>query len=239
MSQGLPADAVPQPAVGQLLSAKTSCTASMVASRSGRVAVTAAHCVYTPQRSGRVTGLMAGREPGWSTDVRFVPGADGDRAPYGTWPVVRMWVDRAWQTNGDPEFDVAFLELADSPTGTAQEVLGALGVQFSESGTTTGSQAGPTVEILGYPVSSPDDRPRLRRCAESATDAASPDIFETECGLAMGSSGGPWIVGDGAFGRVVAVTSYASTQREGWLGSARLGSFAQELWNRADAAVID
>lgn len=112
--------------------------------------------------------------------------------------------------------------------------MGALGVQFTEGGGELSAVASPTVEILGYPMSSPDDQPQLGRCAGTALITTSFGTYEGECGLAPGSSGGPWIAPDDAFGRVVAVTSYMSSGRAGWLGSARLGPAAQELWVQAD-----
>lgn len=220
--------------VGQLISAETSCTATVVASKSGRLAVTAAHCVYVPERTDRFAGLGAGLEPGWETNLRFVPAANGDQAPYGIWSVARIWVDQAWQVGGDPALDVAFLELADSAGGTAQEVLGAVGVQFSDGGRPSPGVS-PAIEILGYPMSSAADRPQLRRCVDVAAETTSPGTYEARCGLAPGSSGGPWVVPDDAVGRILAVTSYVSG-REGWLGSARLGPAAEALWVHADEA---
>ena len=121
------------PTVGQLLVDDASCSAAVVASSSGRLAVTAAHCVYVPAATERMPDVADGREPGWADEVVFVPARSGDDAPHQVWEVERRWVDRAWQSDAAPEVDVAFLELRDMSAGTAQEVLGALGMRFDDS----------------------------------------------------------------------------------------------------------
>lgn len=100
-----------------MLTGDTSCTAAVVASGSGRLAVTAAHCVYVPAVTGRMLDFYAGREPGWAEEIVFIPALSDDDAPHGTWAVDRMLVDRAWQQQATPEMDVAFLQLRDAPSG--------------------------------------------------------------------------------------------------------------------------
>ena len=90
------------------------CTASVVNSAAGDLALTAAHCVY-----GR-SGAMA-----------FVPGYSKGQTPYGVWPVTKVYTDSAWDSAADPDDDVAFIKLADAPDGvpienvTGAETLGA------------------------------------------------------------------------------------------------------------------
>src|ERR1700745_2053682 len=62
------------------------CTASVVHSPAGDLAVTAAHCV-----SGRGAAMV------------FVPGFHDGQAPYGTWRVTRVYTDAAWQASADPD----------------------------------------------------------------------------------------------------------------------------------------
>ncbi|MHA6783193.1 trypsin-like serine peptidase [Pseudonocardia saturnea] len=228
-------------AVGQLLADDATCTAAVVASSSGRLAVTAAHCVYVPAVTERMPDVAAGREPGWVDEVVFIPARSGDDAPHGTWAVERLWVDRACQAEATPEVDVAFLQLRDAPSGTAQEVLGALGVRFDgarDDGPAASGEsgAGPVVDVLGYPSVAPFDGTRLRRCDQAATDAAMSGLLEARCALTRGASGGPWVVPDRGWWSAVAVSSYLSWDRPGALGGARLGASAEPLWRAADQA---
>lgn len=228
------------PAVGQLLVDDASCTAAVVASSSGRLAVTAAHCVYVPAATERMPDVADSRDPGWADEVVFVPARSGDDAPHEVWAVDRMWVDRTWQANASPEVDVAFLELRDMPEGPAQQVLGALGMQFDDAG--AGRQAdgegvaGPTVDVLGYPSVAPFDGTRLRSCDQVPTDRGWAGLLEARCGLTPGASGGPWVVADRDWWSVVAVTSYLSWDRPGMLGGVRFGAVAERLWRAADEA---
>jgi V8-like Glu-specific endopeptidase len=228
------------PAVGQLLVDDALCTAAVVASSSGRMAVTAAHCVYVPAATERMPDVADGREPGWADEVMFVPARSGDDAPHEVWEAERMWVDRAWRSNASPEVDVAFLELRDTSAGTAQEVLGALGMRFDDSAgeqqPTGEGMAWPTVDVLGYPSAAPFDGTRLRSCDQVSTDQGWPGLLEARCGLTRGASGGPWVVPDRGWWSVVAVTSYLSWDRPGMLGGVRLGAVAERLWRAADEA---
>lgn len=235
-------------AVGQLLAEDASCTAAVVASSSGRLAVTAAHCVYVPEPTERMPDVADGREPGWVDELVFLPARSGGDTPHGVWEVERMWVDRAWQNDAAPEVDVAFLELRDEPTGTAQEVLGALGVRFDADDDDlvpdgnraevagAADDAGPTVDVLGYPSTTRFDGTRLRSCNQAATDTTYTGVLQARCGLTRGASGGPWVVPDRGWWSAVAVTSYSSREQPGTLGGSRLGPLAQRLWRAADEA---
>jgi V8-like Glu-specific endopeptidase len=229
------------PAVGQLLVDDASCTAAVVVSSSGRLAGTAAHCVYVPAATERMPDVADGRDPGWADEVVFVSARSGDDAPHEVWTVQRRWVDRAWQADVSPEVDVAFLELRDMSAGTAQEVLGALGMRFDDSAggerqPSGEGMAGPMVDVLGYPGAAPFDGTRLRSCDQVSTDQGWAGLLEARCGLTRGASGGPWVVPDRGWWSVVAVTSYLSWERPGMLGGARLGAVAERLWRAADEA---
>jgi V8-like Glu-specific endopeptidase len=142
------------------------CTASVVNSAAGDLALTAAHCVY-----GR-PGTMA-----------FVPGYAKGRTPYGVWPVTRVYTDSAWDSTQDPDHDVAFLKLADAPDGvpienvTGAETLG------------TGVPAGELVQVIGYP----DDADQPVWCAGPAKGFSATQL-EFDCGgYPVGTSGGPFL----------------------------------------------
>ena len=88
------------------------CSASVLASRTRDLVITAAHCVY-------------GSPAGWS----FVPGYVSGRAPHGVWTVTAAYVDRRWQASENTQFDYAILRIApktvDARTVRIQDVTGA------------------------------------------------------------------------------------------------------------------
>jgi V8-like Glu-specific endopeptidase len=142
------------------------CTASVVDSPVGDLAITAAHCV-------------TGNDP----PAVFVPGYHDGQAPYGTWLVTRVFTDAAWSASADPDDDVAFLQLAPNPDGVnIQSVTGAerLG---------TGSSHPAIVRVIGYP--SDADEPVW--CV-NWTHEFSPTQLEFDCGgYPDGTSGGPFL----------------------------------------------
>ena len=71
------------------------CSASVIASPSRDLVLTAAHCVF-------------GDPAGWT----FVPGYVEERTPYGVWTVISAYVDPRWQTSEDTRFDYAILRVA-------------------------------------------------------------------------------------------------------------------------------
>ena len=140
------------------------CTATVVHSPHGDLAVTAAHCMA--ERQGQVV---------------FVPGYANGKKPFGVWPVTRTYTDQAWQSSQDPDHDVAFLRLADSREGVpVEDVTGA-----ERLGADTAQPA--LVQVVGYPDG--DDQPVL--CA-NWTKVFSPTQLEFDCGgFTDGTSGGP------------------------------------------------
>jgi V8-like Glu-specific endopeptidase len=157
------------------------CTASVVHSAYGDLAVTAAHCV---------TGSQG--------QTVFVPGYANGKKPYGVWPVTAVYTDQAWQSSQDPDDDVAFLRVADASDGVPIEnVTGAerLGVGWPEPA---------LVQVIGYPDGA--EQPLL--CA-NWTKRFSPTQLEFDCGAYTdGTSGGPFLADVSAAsgqGTVVAV----------------------------------
>lgn len=163
------------PAVGALFRVspaglgKHFCTASVVASPHGDLAITAAHCV-------------SGERPG---QIAFVPGYhDGDE-PYGVWSVTRVVVDTQWQRSRNPDHDVAFLVL--------QRHDGATGVQQLTGGERlgTGWAARVLVHVIGYP-----DQARRPVVCVSRTRRFGPRQMRFDCGgYTGGTSGGPFLAG--------------------------------------------
>ena len=144
------------------------CTASVVHSAHGDLAVTAAHCV---------TG-----KPG---QIVFVPGYANGKEPYGVWQVTRVYTDAAWQSGQDPDDDVAFLRLSDASDGVpVEDITGA-----EELG--AGQPAPALVQVIGYP----DGGSQPVLCV-NWTKSFSPTQLEFDCGgYTNGTSGGPFLAG--------------------------------------------
>jgi V8-like Glu-specific endopeptidase len=142
------------------------CTASVVHSTHGDLAVTAAHCV------AGITGQIA-----------FVPGYADGREPYGIWEVTRVYTDQAWQSSQNPDDDIAFLRLSQTGDGlTVEEVTGAEHLA-------TGWQTPALVQVIGYPNGA--DQPVV--CA-NWTKLFSPAQLKFDCGgYTTGTSGGPFL----------------------------------------------
>jgi Trypsin len=142
------------------------CTASVVDSPAGNLAVTAAHCVT-----------------GKALSVVFVPGYHKGQAPYGTWRVTRVFTDVAWSASADPDDDVAFLQLAPNADGVnVESVTGAERLK-------AGNSDRALVKVIGYP--SDTDEPVW--CV-NWTREFSPTQLVFDCGgYPDGTSGGPFL----------------------------------------------
>ena len=151
------------------------CTASVVHSAAGDLALTAAHCVY-----GK-TGTLV-----------FVPAYADGKTPYGVWPVTKVYTDGAWDASQDPDHDVAFLRLSDASDGTPiEDVTGAETLAAV-------APAGQTVRVIGYP----DGAAEPVWCS-GLVKGFSATQFEFDCGgYTTGTSGGPFLTGvDAATGQ--------------------------------------
>ena len=91
------------------------CTGSMIGPA---MVATAGHCLYVPGA-------------GWPANFLIVPGADGERAPYGVTLADRFAVPRGWSEAGDHDYDWGIMTLFD-PIGNATGWL-ELGVMSSAS----------------------------------------------------------------------------------------------------------
>jgi V8-like Glu-specific endopeptidase len=151
------------------------CTASVVDSAAGDLAVTAAHCVY-----GKTGTLL------------FVPAYADGHTPYGVWPVTKVYTDGAWDASQDPDHDVAFLRLSEASDGTPiEDVTGAETLAAV-------APAGQTVRVIGYP----DGAAEPVWCS-GLVKGFSATQFEFDCGgYTTGTSGGPFLTGvDAATGQ--------------------------------------
>ncbi len=160
-------------AVGPLFDHGTSnphgCTASVISSRSGDVAMTAAHCL---------TGTAAG--------TVFVPGYRNGREPFGAWSVTGAYAPSGWVHGLDTDDDVAFLVLAPHRLGgvvtTVQQQAGAF--RLGPAAT-----PGVPVTVVAYDAGI-DDLPIS--CATTIRETDTDPTFDCH-GFVAGSSGAPWL----------------------------------------------
>jgi V8-like Glu-specific endopeptidase len=189
------------------------CTASVVHSAGGDLAVTAAHCM---------TGA-----PG---QVVFVPGYANGKEPYGVWPVTAVYTDQDWQSAQDPDDDVAFLRLSDASGGVpVEDVTGAerLG---------TGWPVPALVRVIGYP----GDADQPLSCVNWAKSFSATQL-EFDCdGYTDGTSGGPFLVGaSGAAGQGTVIGVIGGYEQGGDTSevsyAAAFGAAVQALYQKAEA----
>lgn len=159
-------------AVGALFSVRAGkpgqhyCTASVVHSSHGNLAVTAAHCITS--------------QPG---PVVFVPGYANGKEPYGVWPVTRVYTTQNWRSSQDADDDVAFIQLSNAADGVPiEDVTGAeqLGI---------GRGARTLVQVIGYP----DGSAQPLWCMNWTSSFSSTQL-EFDCdGYTDGTSGAPFL----------------------------------------------
>jgi V8-like Glu-specific endopeptidase len=147
------------------------CTASVVDSPMGDLAVTAAHCVGSN---------MAGR-------IAFVPDYTAGNVPDGIWTVTRILMDSQWTSSRDPDDDFAFLIVSLlGSMADVQQIAGgeAIGIDVP---------AGRRVELAGYN----DSQDALTSC-ENTDHLVERTQLELECGkFEGGTSGSPFLAAAG------------------------------------------
>ena len=161
------------PAIGALFTSSGGklgshfCTASVINSPHGDLAITAAHCVT-----------------GTSGTIVFAPDYHNGVSPFGTWTVTKVYTDQAWQSSQNPNDDFAFLQLSKSGSSTPVEDV--TGAEQLATGTPA---AGQTVDVIGYPDSS-----NTPISCQNALKERMPNQLEFDCGgYTNGTSGGPFL----------------------------------------------
>ncbi len=160
------------PAVGALFTMSKGklgrhfCTASVIGSPAGDLAVTAAHCVTST-----------------SGTIAFVPGYNG-ATPYGVWDVTTVYVDQAWSSSSNPDDDFAILRIGQP--GSSEPIEDVTGAEQLA----TGQPASHTpVQVIGYPNSTD----QAVTCQNSISEPMA-DQLEFDCGgYTDGTSGGPFL----------------------------------------------
>ncbi|TQM01701.1 trypsin-like serine peptidase [Pseudonocardia kunmingensis] len=214
-----------------------SCTATVIDSRSGTIAVTAAHCVWVPRNRGNYGGSSwLSAQSGPIALDRFIPGSVSNSAPHGSWAITEVRVHPRWVASDNPRYDVAFIRLGRSDGQSAEDVLGGERISFSAY---SGSSR-PAVTALGYPAEDGFDGASLRRCSTSAVTTTDEGELAMNCAMTGGASGGPWMTGfDPATGRgvIVGVTAYVHVA-DPTLYATPLTDEARVLYRAADTAAV-
>jgi hypothetical protein len=164
------------------------CSATAIDSPTGRLVLTAGHCVNTGPEGG---------EPGkWSTKLEFVPGFNLGAAPYGTFALEGS--PRAlpgWTVEGNPDFDLgAFLVAPNAEGVPLAEAVGGGATIVSDLGRAQ------RFETFGYPGAT--ERMRLCVSGSAGQDPVTfglpgPSTVGVHCRWAPGASGGGWLIDGG------------------------------------------
>jgi hypothetical protein len=212
------------------------CSASVVASKSQRLIVPAAHCfVLFEQDSSGMLRLV------WMEHPMFVPAHDGtreatdeQRSPYGLWPLRRAFVAKTIED--DPtnilktEWDLAVADTYDQLGRPIQAVLGAA----LSPRTSTAEELFPLVNLVSYPGEAYGGQSQYW-CASTTKNSFSGLGLELpNCRNYPGSSGGSVVVNDKGFptfagSEVVAVVHNSGQYTRLW------GYLYPPLANAADA----
>jgi V8-like Glu-specific endopeptidase len=147
------------------------CSGGIIAGATADLVVTAAHCV-APAGAGAYD------------DLEFAPAYGHGTAPYGRWKAARVTVDPRWAGDGDPDLDVAFVELAPRAGRRVSDVVGADRIGF-------GPAAGATVRLTGYPDGAAD----AVTCLGTPTRPTAGQLRVACTGYPAGTSGSPWLAG--------------------------------------------
>lgn len=194
------------------------CTATAVNSANRSVVMAAGHCV------------RRGSAPDFShTDMVFVPGYHKGKQPYGAFAVRTSLTPRTWAE--DSTNDLAALVVdADQQGRKLTDVVGGQAVAFNRP-------VGGTVRAFGYPASRPSRGEELLHCAGGAKKAPQADEQVMPCGMAGGSSGGPWLADFNATtgkGVLVSVNSHGEGLETGEkMYGPVLGATAKKVYDQA------
>jgi hypothetical protein len=170
------------------------CSATVVRSFTRNLILTAGHCLVQATSAG----------PRWATNVAFVPSYRNNVRPFGTWPATKLRTPAIFAGEGLIDFDIGAVNLAASPFGNIQDLLGARGVIFNR---TPGSYRGQRFKIFGYPADPIAfyDGERLIVCDSPfrGFEGFSGAITSGPCHMQQGSSGGGWVIKGGLVNSVV------------------------------------
>ncbi|MEU7695958.1 hypothetical protein OHB01_21055 [Microbispora hainanensis] len=198
-----------------------SCSASAVRSANRDLVVTAGHCV----KDG------AGD---WAENWTFVPGYDGGRQPYGSFPARRMFVAGPWSRSGNDDYDVGMVAVDDLGGQHLTDLVGGQPIAFDPP-------RGRRTYGFGFPADPPYDGERLLYCAGVPHGDPQRQTRDQglRCDLTAGASGGPWLSGfDPASGRgtLTSVSSFKYSNDHRTMYGPYFGSAVRDLFRTAERA---
>ncbi|WP_409495705.1 trypsin-like serine peptidase [Amycolatopsis sp. cmx-11-12] len=204
-----------------------SCTATVVPSSSKDVAFTAGHCVNG--------GLDRFDNPIKIVNVVFVPGYDHGAAPHAVFAARAFAWSSTYSGPMSGSDDDAVIALDPVGGNHVADVAGTQDISFGELPSTVDAS------ILGYPVSRAAAGEALFSCVRPATLKVNSvnTTWNTDCDLAGGSSGGPWLRNfDPVSGKgtLFSVTSRGTMTEDGVttdLSGAALTEPVRKLYERA------
>ena len=201
------------------------CSGSAVNSPTGRLVITAGHCVH------------GGPGGTWHANWVFAPGYDRGPGPEGAFPATSFrtlddWIDYGASARGFNS-DVALVTTADNEEGeTVVEAVGGHGLA-------TGGSHEFEASLFGYPTNR-DSGERMWAC-HGRTGTQEVEAFRfssiTGCGFGPGSSGGPWLYryDDGTgLGLVRSVTSFGPAVGNAYVSGPYFDERVADLYATAD-----
>jgi V8-like Glu-specific endopeptidase len=145
------------------------CTASVVHSPGGDLVLTAAHCVH-----------------GTGSNLIFVPKYHAGAAPYGSWQVRAIYIQKGWLDGQNPQDDYAFLAIRPrTQNGEPVSLQSVVGANYLS----VDRRYGLTTQVIGYPDASNDPI----TCTNHTYDHDGYPGFACR-GYTDGTSGGPFLV---------------------------------------------
>ncbi len=186
--------AVANRSIGKLFMTKanavTQCTAAVVDAPNQSTLITAGHCLNSAGQGAAIS-------------ARFVPGYHDGLAPFGEWTASQMLASPHWDTVNH-RYDYGFIVAARNARGVAvEDAVGALPIAFNQP-------RQQSYRLFGIPSAPnpPYDSQKLWACdtawaSDSTTDSGpGPFRLQVGCDFGEGSSGGPWLSGQGAVASV-------------------------------------
>lgn len=164
------------------------CSGAAVASESGRLVLTAGHCLYN---------LLPGhRFPTLARRFVFVPGYEDGQAPFGVFAGRKAFMPLPWLRRGNENFDIGAVLTEPNEAGQtlAEAVGGGLPILLDKA-------RDREYQVLGYPGHL---QQRMQECDarfsgndRSTYSLAGPPSLGVGCFMGEGASGGPWLVEGG------------------------------------------
>jgi hypothetical protein len=192
-----------------------SCSGAVLASPSGDLVLTAAHCL--------ADGVDASFVPGFDFPGVDVPGPD-EAGPVDGWQVDAVYLDPRWVAVQDPLADYAVARVSRADGARLESVAGG-GLRLGGA-----PEPGQAVTVIGY-AAGPGGGPAA--CQAPAAEARE-GFPELHCdGVVAGFSGAPWITGSTVSGLIGGLDGGGCTEEISY--SPPFGDAIAALVSRAQA----